>query len=190
MIKSLITLGVFCLILRINANSPSYCSVAGITYMLVGRVTGFSMMLPLGGTFCNYCFGGKQQFRQTASVVVRRMTTTKSSHSTDVDTGAPPRDTSSRSDDALSSLPANLKTWFDISLPEGRCIGVETTNETACFPHVPSDGTTTIKSDHWIHSTFHPAEVEFGMNLKETRNSFWLGRLAIRIALDFRTIRY
>merc|ERR1712130_366906 len=28
-------------------------------------------------------------------------------------------------------------------------------------------------------------EVEFGMQLKKTRNSFWLGRLALRRALDF-----
>lgn len=37
----------------------------------------------------------------------------------------------------------------------------------------------------WMDSAFHPSEVEYGLTLKKSRASFWLGRLALRLALDF-----
>ena len=40
--------------------------------------------------------------------------------------------------------------------------------------------------DHWMHAAFHPGELAYGMQLSEaTASSFWLGRLAMRIALEF-----
>jgi len=92
-----------------------------------------------------------------------------------------------KSDDVLSYLPDNLNLWFDTSLPEGRCIGVVKTNEKEIFRgDALTRQSSTEESDHWIYSVFHPSEIDFAMNLKKnTRNSFWLGRLSIRIALDF-----
>jgi hypothetical protein len=186
---SVLLLGVFWLTLTLHRISVVSCfSVDGwSTLMPSARVAGFSMMLPYhGGALCYRSFGVRQTFRQASSLGVRMMSTVKPSSTAVVDTGAVPPDASRRSDEVLSSLPGNLKTWFDISVPEGRCVGVEvTTNENDCFPQDLFDGTITIKSDHWLRSVFHLDEVEFGMKLKETRNSFWLGRLALKIALDF-----
>lgn len=192
---SVLFLGVFWLTLTLHWNSVVTCfSVDGwsSTLMPSARVAGLSSsrMLPYyGGALCYRSFGARQTFhRQATSLGVRMISTVKPSSTAVVDTaGAVPRDVvSRRSDEVLSSLPGSLKTWFDISVPEGRCVGVEvTTNENDCFPQDDFDGTTTIQSDHWLRSAFHPDEVEFGRTLKKTRNSFWLGRLALRIALDF-----
>ena len=153
-------------------------SVDGFAVMPLGGISGFSMMLPLQrGVYRYGGYGMRRNCRQATSIVARSMTAVKPSAATLVDPGY-----SSRSEEVISSLPKSLKTWFDISLPEGRCIGVETTNEMDSFPH---DGITTLESDHWLCSAFHRDEVDFGMQLKKTRNSFWLGRLALRQALDF-----
>lgn len=126
-----------------------------------------------------------KKIRQATSDVVGMMTTVEPSSTAIADTGALPLVASRRSYEVLSSLPYNLKMWFDVTLPEGRCVGVETTNETDCFPQDLFDGTTTIESDHWTRVALHQDEVEFGLKLKETKNSFFLGRLALRLALDF-----
>ncbi len=153
-------------------------SVDGFAVMPLGRISGFSTMLPLQRGVYRYCSHGmRHNCRQATSIVSRSMTTVKPSAATLVDPGY-----SNRSEEVMSSLPKSLKTWFDISLPEGRCIGVETTNEMDSFPR---DGIATLEGDHWLYSAFHRDEVEFGMQLKKTRNSFWLGRLALRQALDF-----
>ncbi len=153
-----------------------YFSVDGFSVMPLARISALSTIMPLrrGAFYCK-SFGMRDDCRRVASCVVRRMATTKPSAATLLDPG-------SRSDEVMSSLPKSLTPWFDLSLPEGRCIGVETTNEADTFPE---DGIATLESDHWLFSAFHRDEVEFGMQLKKTRNSFWLGRLALRRALDF-----
>jgi phosphopantetheine--protein transferase-like protein len=109
------------------------------------------------------------------------------STTTVVDTGAVPLDSSSlsKSETVFSSLPGSLEKWFDLSLPEGRCIGVKTTDEADCFPQDLFEERSNIESDHWLCSAFHPDELDFGRTLKKSRNEFWLGRLALRTALDF-----
>lgn len=114
--------------------------------------------------------------RHARSSVVRMMATVKPSASILADPG------SRRSESVMASFPDSLKTWFDLSLPEGRCIGFETTDENDSFP---LDEGTTVPNDHWLFSAFHKDEVDFGMQLQKTRTSFWLGRLALRRALDF-----
>ena len=132
-----------------------------------------------------YSFGARQKIHRRTNIASRMMVTVKSSSATTANKEADFLDDSRTSDEILSSLPDNLKTWFDIQVPEGRCIGVETTNEQECFPQNLSNGISVINNDHWIHSAFHKEELEFGAKLKKTRNSFLLGRLALRIGLDF-----
>lgn len=44
------------------------------------------------------------------------------------------------------------------------------------------------RPDHWMHAAFHPDELAYGLILSEAvASNFWLGRLAMRIALDFPT---
>lgn len=110
--------------------------------------------------------------------------------------------TVTRSDGLPSAVP--LRTWLDLNLHEGRVIGIAPVPTAAdlllstpspsrhyfdeCLLH-PSDPNAVTKAnvarnDHWIHSVFHPDEVTFGMTLKKSRTSFWLGRLALRNLLD------
>ena len=164
---------------RNNANRYySYYSVAGITttcMILAGKVTGFSIILP-------HVLGGRHRFHRCAT---RRMTVINPPQSTTVNNGD--FSTGTSSDDALSYLPDNLNLWFDTLLPEGRCIGVIKTDAIELFPRDDyTRESQTDYSDHWIYSVFHPSEVDFAMTLKKnSSNSFWLGRLAIRIALNF-----
>ena len=143
------------------------------------------MALPCRGVLLCNDFIAREQFRQVTRVFARRVAVVKSTPTSKIDNGDVPIGDPSRSDKALSSLPCNLKKWFDISLPEGRCIGVSTANETDCFPQDFSDESTAIQRNHWLRSILHQEEIEFGTTLKKTRNSFWLGRLALRMALDF-----
>ena len=79
-------------------------------------------------------------------------------------------------------LPDNVRTWLDIELPEGRCVGVS-------FSDLPSTTVATSlgeNKDHWMHSVYHPKELAYGLQLSDvSATSFWLGRLAMRIALEF-----
>lgn len=186
MIKMLVIFCRFWLTLTLNRISVSCFEVVASSSVSSTIITGNSMMLPCGFAFCRHTsFGKRRKFYHGTSAVVRRMCSMELSSADIIDTGSASVSTPLRSKEALSSLPGNLEPWFDISLPEGRCIGVETTNETDCFPQDHLDGTAVIESDHWLRSVFHEDEVDFGMRLKKTRNSFWLGRLALRIALDF-----
>ena len=95
--------------------------------------------------------------------------------------------------DFPESIP--LRKWIDLSVPEGRVVGVAPSLRYANSVHFdecilePSDpdavtNDNLYKNDnHWIRRVFHPDEVEFGMTLKKTRTSFWLGRLALRCLL-------
>lgn len=187
MIKILVVICVFWLTLTLNRNNVSCFTVVGSTSVSSTTATDYYfMMLPCGVAFCHHTsFSTRRKFYHSTSAIVRMMGSMELSSADISDTGSVSVSTSLRYKEVLSSLPDNLVPWFDISLPEGRCIGVETTNETDCFPRDHFNGTATIESDHWLRSVFHKDEVEFGMRLKKTRNSFWLGRLALRIALDF-----
>ena len=189
MIAFLVILYMFCLTLSRNPNSVSCHSVDWSVSMLVSKFTMLFMimMIPRGSAFCRFSFHGSQEVLQGAGGVFRRITTRKSLHATAAETEDVVRDISDKTDELLSSLPTNLKTWFEISLPEGRCVGVKATNKGDCFPQNAVNETTKIDSDHWMRVIFHHDEIEFGMNIeaKQNRNSFWLGRLALRIALDF-----
>jgi 4'-phosphopantetheinyl transferase EntD len=92
-------------------------------------------------------------------------------------------------------LPPNIEKWLDVELPEGRCVGVGVRNEDECFPNSENDHGEGETSTHdpfeerfdWMTTVYHPGEIQFAMsNLKKaSRTSFWLGRLALRTALDF-----
>eukprot|EP00980_Cylindrotheca_fusiformis_P008724 scaffold1868_cov193-Cylindrotheca_fusiformis.AAC.9 len=81
--------------------------------------------------------------------------------------------------------PTVCEEWFDIQLPEGRCVGVamkesDPNEEIIITPACISDPT------HWAHSIYHPDELSYGIDLHSSRrSSFWLGRMALRLALDF-----
>lgn len=173
---NLIVLGLVLFASTLHRNSVSCFSVDGFGVMPPARILGVPTMLYRGKSYCCRANGTRRTVCRATSALVRMMATVTPSATTLVDPG--PR----RSEKVMSSLPGSLRTWFDLSLPEGRCIGVETTNEADSFP---KDGITTIQNDHWLFSAFHRDEVEFGMQLKKTRNSFWLGRLALRRALEF-----
>mmetsp|Transcript_54066 Transcript_54066/g.80298 ORF Transcript_54066/g.80298 Transcript_54066/m.80298 type:complete len:220 (+) Transcript_54066:2-661(+) len=70
-----------------------------------------------------------------------------------------------------------LKDVFDVTVPEGRCIGVR---------HNSSLIDALSGHNHWLHQSLHPDEIVFGGNLRgiTNRNTFFLGRLAIRKALQ------
>jgi hypothetical protein len=79
-------------------------------------------------------------------------------------------------------LPSHVRKWLDIELPEGRCVGV-----------AMSAGTDAgwLSENHarnwqWMARAYHPDEIDYGKSLSGSRaESFWLGRLAMRLALDF-----
>lgn len=154
-----------------------------VSSFLVDRLN--LMVLQCGGAFLCHDFLARRQVRRVTRVLSRRMAIAKSTPAYKNDFGDNSLDDVHRADTVLSCLPCNLNVWFDIPLPEGRCIGVETTNETDCFPEEVLDESTSNKKDQWLRSVFHQDEIDFGMRLKKTRNSFWLGRLALRTALDF-----
>lgn len=84
-------------------------------------------------------------------------------------------------------LPKHVQKWLDIQLPEGRCVGVSVAElpGTEDGPFAISDALA-ANPDHWMHTAYHPKELAFGMELSDAMaSSFWLGRLAMRIALQF-----
>ena len=95
------------------------------------------------------------------------------------------------SSSSLSSPPSSsfFEEWLDIEFPEGRCVGVRLKEEEE--EKVDS----TKKQLQQLQQLeeedlFHPEEISFGMNnLTETsRKSFWIGRLAIKLAIQRRTM--
>jgi hypothetical protein len=76
---------------------------------------------------------------------------------------------------------------FRFQLPEGYCVGIS-------LRFLPLDSTSSLVQQeqdqqrrHWLHRYLHPEEISFGYKLKEgvARNTFFLGRLAIRHALFY-----
>ena len=93
-------------------------------------------------------------------------------------------------DAALSSFNDNhVEQLFHLELPEGFCVGISFKGESSssiCNPHTAT--TTAVTSEthcNWLNNYLHPDEIAFGYQLKEgtQRNTFFLGRLAIRHAL-------
>lgn len=75
-----------------------------------------------------------------------------------------------------------VEQWLDVELPEGRCVGVASDG---------ANGNRIISEEiiadprHWAHQFYHPEELAYGTNLPfARRESFWLGRLSMRLALD------
>jgi 4'-phosphopantetheinyl transferase EntD len=98
-------------------------------------------------------------------------------------------------------LPPEVEKWLDVTLPEGRCVGVRITMGDKFSQFLSSDDdcdkskkeepssnctSSILPQDHWMHTLLHPDEINYGVTtLKQSRVSFWLGRLALRVALDF-----
>jgi len=79
-------------------------------------------------------------------------------------------------------LPSHVRKWLDLELPEGRCVGVSMSQ--------PVDQDNCLDNDNlerkWMQKAYHPDEIVYGNNLSGAMaESFWLGRLAMRLALDF-----
>jgi 4'-phosphopantetheinyl transferase EntD len=83
---------------------------------------------------------------------------------------------------------------FDIRLPEGRCVGLQLHELSEDDPNgltpqaiLDPDHTNTNANHHWLRSLLHPKEVAYGLDrsCSNARESFFLGRLAMRQALGF-----
>ena len=79
-------------------------------------------------------------------------------------------------------LPGHVRKWLDLELPEGRCVGVSMSEAV--------DGDYCLDDDNlerkWMQKAYHPDEIVYGNTLSGAMaDSFWLGRLAMRLALDF-----
>ena len=100
--------------------------------------------------------------------------------------------------DSVSSTTTTIETCydqlFDIRLPEGRCVGLQLHELSEDDPNgltpqaiLDPDHANTNTIHHWLHSLLHPEEVAYGMDrsCSNARESFFLGRLAMRQALGF-----
>lgn len=77
---------------------------------------------------------------------------------------------------------------FRIELPEGYCVGISLRlHPKDLFSSTVQQEQEQERKWHWLHSYLHPEEITFGYRLKEgtARNTFFLGRLAIRHALFY-----
>ena len=77
---------------------------------------------------------------------------------------------------------------FTIDLPEGKCVGLQLPSTP-----LPLNNPTSLNPDiiqgnenHWIRKFLHPDEVQFGIEMPSdsARNTFFIGRLAMRTALN------
>jgi 4'-phosphopantetheinyl transferase EntD len=91
-----------------------------------------------------------------------------------------------------STIQTHYDRLFDIRLPEGRCVGLQLhelseddPNSLAAQAILNPDHT--ITNHHWLNSLLHPEEVAYGIDrsCSNARESFFLGRLAMREALGF-----
>ena len=90
----------------------------------------------------------------------------------------------SRLDNATFHLREHCDLLFDLDLPEGRCVGLQLRDSKESRDGLAP---TAIAENpqHWIHHVLHPEEVVYGISQpsENGRNSFLLGRLALREAL-------
>jgi hypothetical protein len=83
-------------------------------------------------------------------------------------------------------LPPHVRHWLDVELPEGRCVGVTMSDLPESDPDAITPEHVADNPNHWVHAAYHPEEIAFGMTLKPaSSSSFWMGRLAMRLALGF-----
>jgi len=82
-----------------------------------------------------------------------------------------------------------IKCWekeFSFDLPEGKCVGIQlfsfpdTHPDSLELPQIESN------DNHWVKRLLHPHEVQYGIDLptEDARMTFYLGRLAMRHALE------
>jgi 4'-phosphopantetheinyl transferase N-terminal domain len=83
----------------------------------------------------------------------------------------------------LNSQTTGCKMLFDLELPEGRCVGVQLENS---HDFVSKHAMQMSHGNHWLWAQLHPQEIAYGMEIPsgKARQSFFLGRLAMRRALD------
>jgi hypothetical protein len=77
---------------------------------------------------------------------------------------------------------------FDVRLPEGRCVGLQLHELSEDYPNgLTPEAILDQDNHHWLHSLLHPEEVAYGIgrSCSNARESFFLGRLAMRQALGF-----
>lgn len=73
-------------------------------------------------------------------------------------------------------LPGNIEKWLDIDMAAGRCVGISS--------GVPM--TELIAENNNLLRAYHPDEIDYSKGLSgATSESFLLGRLAMRLALDY-----
>lgn len=97
--------------------------------------------------------------------------------------------------DTLSSNNRFSSTWdyldvlFDLDLPHGRCVAVQPRSDLSKEKSLTGRAVEASK-DHWVRSILHKDEIAFGLELAsdEVRQTFFLGRLAMRKALQHETI--
>lgn len=75
---------------------------------------------------------------------------------------------------------------FQQRIRQGFCAGIELSD----LPPDHPDSLCSVNASaplHWLHKSLHPAEVRYGLQISslETRQSFWMGRLAMRRALRY-----
>jgi hypothetical protein len=77
---------------------------------------------------------------------------------------------------------------FDVRLPEGRCVGLQLHELSEDDPNgLTPQAILDEDNHHWLHGLLHPEEVAYGIDrsCSNARESFFLGRLAMRQALGF-----
>jgi 4'-phosphopantetheinyl transferase EntD len=82
---------------------------------------------------------------------------------------------------------------FDMNAPDGRCVGIQLIPVPKSHPNsilhhslnIPPSNTDGHQP-HWLHNYLHPEEIKYGLQLHHDnhRQSFYMGRLAIRHALQ------
>lgn len=90
--------------------------------------------------------------------------------------------------DSTTSMPTCCDRIFDIRLPEGRCVGLQLHELSEDDPTgLTPQAILSQENQHWLHSLLHPEEIAYGMSRRcsSARESFFLGRLAMRQALGF-----
>jgi phosphopantetheine--protein transferase-like protein len=76
---------------------------------------------------------------------------------------------------------------FDRQVPEGRCVGLQLVPVPDPHPHsIVRSNALFSTAKHWLYDFLHPEEIQYGLQLhhENHRQSFWIGRLAIRHALQ------
>ena len=79
-------------------------------------------------------------------------------------------------------LPKSCSVWLDINVPQGRCLGVSLEELPESDPDFISPANL-ANPNHWIHSILHPDEISYGLQSKAQSQAFWMGRVAMHIAL-------